>query len=441
MRRFLYLVLLLVLMPYPAGAEDIIKKGEVLNLDRCIEVAAQKQPSILAARYTVDINWNRVGEAQSNYYPQLAANAGYSRIKPVSIGSGRITGAGPVISGTSSASSSNSFDEYSGSLTLNQLIYDFGKTSSQVSISKLNLDSSRSDLDTAFEQTAFNVKQAYYGLLQSQRNREVAVDTVKQNEQHLEQAKGFYEVGTKPKYDVTTAEVNLSNAKLSLIKAETSIRIAKVTLDNAMGVTDAPEYSIEDNLAFEKYAITMDEALARAYRDRPDLQSLVMKRKAAERNIDLQVTGYYPVLTGSAAYNVAGTDFPLGNGWSAGVAVTFPIFNGFLTKKQVEEARANLNVFKANEESLQQSILLDVRQSYLNLNDAEQSKVTAELTVQQATENWQIANGRYAAGVGNPIEVTDAEVTLTNAKTSYIQALYNYKIAKANLERAMGVKR
>lgn len=437
MRRFLYLVLLLVLIPYPAGAEDIIKKGEVLNLDRCIEVAAQIQPSVLAARFTVDINWNRVGEAQSGYYPQLAASAGYSRIKPVSFG----TSSGLVVTSGSSRTTGSSFDNYSGSLSLSQLLYDFGKTSSQVSVAKLNLESSRSDLDTAFEQTAFNVKQAYYGLLQSQRNREVTLDTVKQNEQHLEQAKGFYEVGTKPKYDVTTAEVNLSNAKLSLIKAETSLRIAKVTLDNAMGVTNAPEYSIEDNLAFEKYAITMDEALAKAYRDRPDLQSLIAKRNAAEKNIDLQMTGYYPVLTGSAAYNVGGQDFPLGNGWTVGAAVSLPIFNGFLTKKQVEEAKANLNVFKANEESLKQSILLDVRQSYLNLNDAEQSIVTAELTVKQATENREIANGRYAAGVGNPIEVTDAEVTLTNAKTSYIQALYNYKIAKASLEKAMGIKK
>lgn len=437
MRRFLFLMFLLVLIPCSAGAQEIIQQGEVLNIDRCIEIAAQIQPSVLAARFTVDINWNRVGEAQSGYYPQLAAAAGYSRIKPVSFA----TSTGQIVTTGSSGTTGSSVDSYSGSLSLSQLIYDFGKTSSQVSVAKLNLESSRSDLDTAFEQTAFNVKQAYYGLLQSQRNRVVTLDTVKQNEQHLEQAKGFYEVGTKPKYDVTTAEVNLSNAKLSLIKAETSLRIAKVTLDNAMGVTNAPEYSIEDNLAFEKYAITMDEALAKAYRDRPDLQSLIAKRNAAEKNVDLQMTGYYPVLTGSAAYNVGGQDFPLSNGWTVGAAVSFPIFNGFLTKKQVEEAKANLNVFKANEESLKQSILLDVRQSYLNLNDAEQSIATAELTVKQATENWEIANGRYAAGVGNPIEVTDAEVTLTNAKTSYIQALYNYKIAKASLEKAMGIKK
>jgi outer membrane protein TolC len=407
----------------------------VLNVDRCIDIASQRQPNILAAQYAVDVNRSRVGEAQSSYYPQLGASAGYTRIKPTGVGS---SSSGTIIT---TGGSGSSFNDYSAGLSLTQLLYDFGKTRAQVDISRLNVDSSRADFESASSQVAFNVKQAYYGLLQSQRNREVAVDTVKQNELHLAQAKGFFEVGTKPKYDVTTAEVNLSNAKLSLIKAETSLKVARVTLNNAMGVPDAPEYGIEDNLAFERYGITFDEALERAYKSRPDLQSIIAKRKAAETNIDLQRTGYYPVLTGSAAYNVAGEDFPLGTGWSVGASVSIPIFNGFLTKKQVEEARANLSVFRANEESLKQTILLDVQQAYLTLTDAEQSIATAELTVQQATENRDIATGRYAAGVGNPIEVTDAEVTLTNARTSHIQALYNYKIAKASLEKAMGIRK
>jgi outer membrane protein len=432
MKKLLYLGLLLFLIPCSAGAEEIIKKDDVLNIDRCIAIAAQKQPSIIAAQYTVNVNWSRVGEAQSNYYPQLSASAGYSRIKNLSFSSSL----GAVVP----SGYTNAVNDYFGSLTLSQLIYDFGKTSSQVSISKLNLDSSRSDLETTFEQVTFNVKQAYYGLLQSQRNREVAADTVKQNEQHLEQAEGFFKAGTHPKYDVTTAQVNLSNAKLNLITAETALRVAKVILDNAIGVPNAPDYSIDDNLAFEKYAITMDEALEKAYRDRPDLQSLIAKRKAAEKNIELQKTGYYPVLTAGAAYNVEAEATPLENGWNVGAAISLPIFNGFLTKKQVEEAKGNLNVLSANEQLLKQNILLNVQQAYLNLNNYEQSIATAELTVKQATENRDIADGRYAAGVGNPIEVTDAEIVLTNAKTSYIQALYNYKIAKASLEMAMGMR-
>ncbi len=435
MKRVIPLVLLiLAVFPFRAHAEEIIKKGETLTLQQCLDIAARIQPAVTAAQYVVDVNRSRVGEAQSNYYPQISANASYSRVKP-------LTGAQrAVTAGVSGSASTGAFNDYAGSVSLSQNIYDFGRTSSQVDISKLNLDASRASLDNTFEQVAFNVRQAYYGVLQAQRNRDVAVETVKQYQQHLEQAKGFYEVGTHPKYDVTTAEVNLSNAQLSLIKADNALKVAKVTLNNVMGVPDAPEYGIQDNLAFQRYPVTLGKAVETAYKNRPDLQSLIAQRKAAERNIDLQRTGYFPLLTGNAAYNLGGTEFPLEKGWTIGVGVTFPIFSGFLTKKQVEEARANLSVFRANEESLKQSILLDVQQAYLNLVDTERSISTAELTVKQATENLEIADGRYAAGVGNPIEVTDAQVTLTNAKTSYIQALYNYKIAQASLEKAMGIK-
>jgi outer membrane protein len=430
MKRVTSLVLfILCVLPFRAHGEEIIKKGATLTLQQCLDIAETKQPAIIAAQYVVDVNRSRVGEARSNYYPQISADASYSRIKPLS-----------PTSAAFATGRTGSFNEYTGGVSLSQNIYDFGRTSSQVDISKFNLDSSRSDLQTTLEQVAFNVKQAYYGVLQAQRNREVAVETVKQYEQHLGQAKGFYEVGTHPKYDVTTAEVNLSNAKLNLIKAENALKVAKVTLNNVMGVPDAPEYDIQDNLAFEKYSITMEAAVEKAYDNRPDLQSLAAKRKAAEKNIALQKSGYFPVLTGNAAYNLGGTDFPLEKGWNVGVGITFPIFSGFLTKKQVEEARANLSVFRANEESLKQSILLDVQQAYLSLVDTERSISTADLTVKQATENLEIADGRYAAGVGNPIEVTDAEVSLTNAKTSYIQSLYNYKIAQASLEKAMGMK-
>jgi len=106
----------------------------------------------------------------------------------------------------------------------------------------------------------------------------------------------------------------------------------------------------------------------------------------------------------------------------------------------VEEARANLNILKANEESLKQTIFLEVQGAYLTLRAAEEGIPTAKLGVEQAQENLDIANGRYAAGVGNPIEVTDAEVGLARARTSYIQTLYIDKVAVASLEKAMGMR-
>lgn len=401
-----------------------ILPGEIITLGRSIGIALKKNPQLVATTGSVNISQSRVGEARANYYPQVSAQGGYSRISPMQ----------------GAATHLNNYDLYTGSVSASQNLIDFGKTSSQVNISKYNLEASRFDLNTISDQVIFNVKQAYYNVLQARRSRDVTADIVKQFQQHLDQAKGFYEVGTKAKIDVTKAEVDLSNARLNLIRAENAVKISWVVLNNAMGMPHAPEYTIEDDLAIHKFEITFDEALKRAYENRPDLKALAAKRDAAQEAVGLARTGYYPVLNGSASYNRSGQDFPLDHGWSAGVVLTIPLFNGFLTSHQVAEAKANLYVLKANEETLRQQVLLDIQQSYLNLQQASDSIATAELAVQQARENLDLANGRYAAGVGSPLEVTDAFAAYTNAQASYTNALYSYKIAQASIEQAMGAR-
>lgn len=429
MKKFIPVIFFLIfIMPLKAEAQEIIKKGESLNLTRCIEIALRIHPDINAAANTANVNQSRIGQAKANYYPQIDWTSSASR---TTVGSRSSFGF---------ETKSVTFNSYSTGATLNQTIFDFGKTVSQVKVQRLNYDSSLSDLENVSEQIIFNVKQTYYGVLQARRNRDVSLEAVKQFDLHLEQARGFFEVGTKPKFDVTKAEVDLSNARLNLIKAENALKLALVNLNNAMGITEAPEYTIEDNLSFKKYEMTFEEAMEKAYQNRPDLKSVIAKKQSAESAVELAKKGYYPVLTGTAGYDYAGNSFPLQKGWNIGATFSFPIFSGFLTKYQVEEAKANLNVLRANEESLRQTVFLEVQQAYLNLKDAEERIPTAELGVKQAEENFEIANGRYAAGVGNPIEVTDAEVSLSNAKTSYIQALYDYKVAWASLEKAMGIR-
>ncbi|HET7318533.1 MAG TPA: TolC family protein [Nitrospirota bacterium] len=404
---------------------------ETLTLSRAIEIALEKNPTILAARFGVDVSSNRVGEARSAYYPQLSASAAYTRINPVP--------------GSSTFGGNETFNQFSSSVTLNQNILDFGKTSSQVDVSKYNLEASRDDLQSTQDSVIQSVKQDYYGVLQARRNRDVAEDVIKQFQLHLDQAKGFYDVGTKARIDVIKAEVDLSNAKLDLINKDNAFKIAWVTLKNVMGVPDAPEgtYTIEEKLTFEKYTITLDEAVSHALDKRPDYKSAVAKRQAAESNISLQQSGHYPVLSGNASYNWAEIDqspYQLNHGWSAGVVLTVPLFSGFLTSHQVAEAKANLYILKANEESTRQQIMFDVRQAYLNLQAAEASIATAQLAADQAKENMDLANGRYAAGVGSPIEVSDAFATYVTAQANYTSALSNYKIAQASIERAMGAR-
>ena len=448
MNKFISLIIFAtLLLPIAVTAQESMKTagpistGDVLTLNRCVDIALQHQPAVSAAQYNIKASESRVGEAQSAYYPQISAQGEYDRIKPLSSSTSSLSS--NVVSGvgTGSFGSSRSFDQYTASAALSQTIFDFGKTPTQVGIQKLNLDASRADFDTTRAQTILSVKQAYYGILQAQRNFDVAKETVAQFSQHLDQAKGFYEVGTHPKFDVTKAEVDLSNAKLNLITAGNTLRIARVTLNNTMGMPDAPEYAVEDSLAYMKKEITMAQAIESALKNRPEIQATDLRVKASDESINLAKKGYFPVITGNAAYNRESGDTSFREeGWNAGVVITVPIFSGFLTHHQVQEAIANANAAKANYAVLTQNVTLEVQQAFLNLRAAEERIPTAELGAQQASENLEIATGRYAAGVGNPVEVTDAEVANTNAKTAYIQALYDYNVALANLDKAMGMR-
>jgi len=441
-RLCFFLAVIIIVFPVVVRAEEIIQKEEVLTLERCVEIALRRQPNIMAARGNVDVYYARKGQAEAGYYPQVDASLGYSR-------TGAGFGSSPNQSITNipgsgvnfgSSSTTQTSWRYSTDVTASQMIFDFWKTRTQVNIQKLSADSAKADLSNTEEQVILNVKQAYYAVLKAKRNLVVAGETVKQFQQHLEQAKAFYEVGTKPKFDVTKAEVDLGNAQLNLISSRNSLKIAMVILNNALGVPEAPEYQIEDNLSFSQYSITLKEAVDRAYENRPELRSILLKKRATEESVSLAKKGYFPVLNGNASYSWVGHTFPEGDGWSAGLALSIPIFSGFSTKHQIAEAKANLLILTANEETLRQSVLLDVQQSYLNLTEAGERITVAELTAKQAQENFDIANGRYAAGVGNPIEVTDADVGLSNAKTAHNQALYDYKVARASLEKAMGVR-
>jgi outer membrane protein len=411
---------------------DVITAGGTLTLQRAIDIALKNQPSILAGQSTIRANEATIGQARANYYPQLTASGSYSKISPATSGIGTGT--------------AGKYDQYSSSVGLSQTIFDFGKTPTQVRINSLNTESSRFDLDNTLDTVVFNVKQAFYNVLQTQRIRDVAVESVKQFQQHLDQAQGFYGVGTKSKIDVTKAEVDLSNARLNLIKAENQVRLSRVTLNNAMGISDVQDYNLEDNLFYTKYGLLFEEALSKVYNQRPDLQSLIKRKEAAKSSIDLARKGYFPVLSGNANYaysgnnSSVGTGFPLNNNWNYGVSISIPIFSGFDTKYKVAQAQANYDTITANEQSLRLDVYSQLQQAYLSLRQADESILTSEVAVRQAKENVELATGRYQAGVGSPLEVTDALVSLNNAQVAYTQALTDYKNAQASIEKAIGVR-
>lgn len=431
----------LLVMPHPLQAEAMaqastemenseanavtINAGETLTLTKVVAITRQNQPAILAARGNVNAGRSRVGQAESSYYPQVNAGANYDRLSP----GGNMYG----------LTDTSPYNRMAVGINASQMLYDFGRTTTRVDIQKSSLDSAQADLSAADDRAVYNAKLAYYDILKIARNKEVAIETVKQFEQHLAQAKGFFEAGVKPKYDVTKAEVDLSHAKLLQIQVENNLRLARVVLNNAMGLPNAPEYKLEDTLPSDKFTIPYEQALGMALDHRPDLKSLLLKKQSAQQAVDLARKGDAPSLSGNASTAYSGDVDTNGQGWSAGVAITVPIFNGHLTRHQIDEAQANFDIVAANVTSLQQTIQKEVEQSYLNLHEAEERIATTQLAIQQAEENSRIASGRYSAGVGSPVEVTDADTLLVQAKADHNQALYDYRIAQTSIELSIGL--
>lgn len=406
---------------------DTLKEGELIDLERCVSLALQRHPSIMGAVRGIEAVEGRVGQAKAGYFPQLNWSSSAQRVDPYYAPGGYLTSGGDI------------YNQYNTSLNLNQTLYDFRKTAIQVKIQELYADSSRGDLAAARMQVTLGVRQAYYGVLKAQKQREVAAETVEQFRRHLELALTQYETGTKSRIDVTKAEVDLSNARLNLVKGENALKIAIATLNNAMGYPEAPPYALKDVPTLTGEEQDFEGALRIAYDKRPDLRSLTIKRAAAEQALQLAKTGYYPTITGSAGVGYGGQSFPIDRGWNVAATVSVPLFSGLSTKYQVEEALANLGVARANEEILRQSIHLELRQAYLNVAEARERMVTAEVAVRQAIENRDLANGRYAAGLGNAIEVADAITAVNTAKMNYWSALYDLQAARAAMEKAMGL--
>ena len=436
-------LLILALLSYPTWAQDELPPpGQPLTLDQCITIALKFQPSLRGSAASIEAAKARVEQALSAYYPQVNWNTSYST---TTLNYGVGSSAGNVISSGSSGRNrySGVFTDVSASqIALNQTLYDFGRTANAVRINKENTAVSEGDFSITRQAVILNVQQAYYSVLQTLRLIQVAEDTVGQNQKRLEQAQGFYQAGTRPKIDVTNAEVNMANTELSLIIARNNYQVARVTLNNALGLRQDLNFAIEDSLAFKRREITLEEILQKAYDLRPELSQIKARERAQEATIKLAQSSYYPVLSGNASYTYRTPDYNYYMwDWFFGASLSFPLFSGFSTPNQIAEAKANLRNLQAQEENLMLSIRLEAQQAYLAMRQADERIRVTEKQISQAQENFELATGRYQVGVGFPLEVTDAEVSRANARANYIQALADYKIAEARIEKAMGQTR
>jgi outer membrane protein TolC len=408
-------------------AEDLPKK----DLADCIRLALERQPDLKAATANTEAGAQRTWQSISGGLPQI--NATYSANRRKTSATART---GAPVGGDLASSRSRTFNFYSTGVSLSQILFDFGQTLDSIRAAQATEKSLQADESTQRETVVFNVKQGYFNLLTAKRLLDVAKENIRQNQKHLDLAQGRYDVGLATRFDVTQAQVQLANAELAEVTARNNVALARETLRTALGFDQPLDFEIVDTLDIHNVQIEEAKAVDLAYDHRPELMSQRLQQESLNDQIAALQKNYLPNVAGDASYTYSGQDYPLQESWNLGATVNLSVFNGGLTTAQIGEAKANLSSLKYKEQSLRQQVALQVRQAVLNLSQAMESIRVAGKGLEQARENLDLAEGRYSTGVGNIIELTDAQASLTTAEGNNVQALSNYKTAVAALEQA-----
>ena len=401
--------------------------GEV-TLSDCIKLAITHHPTIMSAISNAEIYKTRVGQAWSNYFPTISAGVNYSRNDMFM-----------TMSNAYMRSMSQKYNMfYMPTLSADLLLFDFGKTKASADMAKRNYEASRYDAETSIELVIYNVKVAYYNLVFAQIQQTVYEDTVKDFELQLKQAKAQYEIGRKAKIDVTTAEYNLGNAKVNLIKAKNTLELAAAQLANAVGIPELEGVVLKDQLNTKAYDVNFKDLLATAEASRPALLAAKKLMDASEMGVRSAKRAFTPNISAFGSYNNGGRQIDSDYGYQFGVQLNYNALNLMLLKKQVDEAKATYKKYVADYEQQRQNVYLEVKSAYINLLNSHDSLDVSKLALQQAKERQYQAFRRYQVGLGDAIEFKDAENSYLNAQLDYYSNLLNYNINAAEVERVIG---
>lgn len=399
-----------------------------LTLDQCIALSLQSNPQLLSSHYTVAESEARVREMRAAYFPTLSLISVATRFSSASAKS-----SGGIITS----------NNYNAGLSARYYLFQGFKTVAATDAALFSYDASRYQYESNRQDLVFKVTQAYYKLVEAERLIRVAENSVERARLHLDVANARVKAGVASRSDVLKAEVELSNAGLTLIRAKNGRLTARGSLNILLGRTaNSPILVVDDLGTIDRNGIReFDPLVAVAFQHRPELKRFDSQLMAQRSTVRYARSDYFPSISFDAAYNYGGAEVAaLDNTWSAGLTVSIPLFTGFSTSARVTQEEMALRSLEQLRDDLRQQISLDVWKAYSAVKEAEERIDNTKTFLENAQENMNIAEGEYKEGIGSMIDVTDAQTALLTAEQSHIEALADFKIAVASLQRALGTR-
>ncbi len=461
----LIIYLCFIILPVSAIEQMSVEKNAVLNIKDCIKIALQNSPLIKKARYNYGIAKGNLGIAKSDYFPTLGIGTGYN------------------LTDNNNNRRNTSTNIYSAEANINQLIWNFGKTNANIRMYNFDRIASLYEFEDIVLQTIFGVKTNYYGVLAAKATLDVNRANVQINERNYQRTKAYFDEGIRSKIDLVNAEVYLSDSKITLVESEKAYKNALVKLNNSMYIAFAPEYEIEntetfnfqsnyvpvnlekidekkdlstppkgvsdafltsqvekinvlDNYKFAPFPYTFEESVKLAYKNRPDLKVYTASLNAMKEALKYTKREYLPEISATAGYGYR--DQYNTNSFNVGVNLSSSV-NIKGQKHKIDNAKLQVQLAETEIDQAKQDIYFEVQDLYITMIQLEKQIPLLAVKVRQTLENFELADGRYAVGLGDYIELQDAKVNYNNAQVSYVQTVYNYNVARANLEKAIAL--
>jgi outer membrane protein TolC len=344
----------------------------------------------------------------------------------------------PAETGTSTYEYTTNFDNQ---IALSLPLYSGGKLENQIKQAKLDLKVAELDVEAAKQQLKLTVVANYLTVLEYRNEVKVNQETVKNYEEHLKLVKDKFDLGLVAKTDVLSSQVDLASSQDNLVKAKNNYTNAVAALNNAIGLPHATEVTLKDEFAYEKYPKTLEECLQYAVDHRPELVQYEAKIASANYDVDIAKSGRRPTVNLTAEQDWYDSHLigSKNSNWLLKLTTSINVFDTGLTNANVKQAQHNVDMVLDKAGQQRDTILLNVREYYLSMHEAEKRIDSNKVSVDYAEESLMIQKARYEVGIGTNLDLRDAVLSLDSAKKDYIQALYDYNTNKVKLEQAMGL--
>lgn len=411
-----------------------------LTLVEAITIALQQNQHLRVAAFEVNVARAQLGQAKGAQAPQVGAQATYTRTQQQGPTSISFDDHGFTHTITLPAGSPNLYD---ARLTVQYPLYTGGRIEAQIALAEANVKGAEATLERIKQQIVFTTRQAYFQLLLAQSGLEVAERGVAQAAETLRVARVRVAAGASPRFDEVQAQVALATARQTQVRSRNSIAQAVQALNAMLNLPLNTPLVLRDSFVVRPVGDGVEQLVARALQSRPEFAELRARQAAAEAGIQLAESGGKPNVSAQATGSYSNTGGLFAGAyatpnWSIMLAATMSLYDGGITRERIREAQLRLQQLQATELQQKQLVELEVRQAFLNLQSAAEELAGADALVAQAQEALRIANVRFQSGVGTNLEVLNAQTSASQAEASRVQALFNYNLARATLERAVG---